>query len=86
MGPQHCEANLSTGIKRKTESGQPVDLSESNGASITNGREEKKERKGKNISPRRRKQGKWNRGTWKNEHGGRRPSGKRGGSWKAVYE
>jgi hypothetical protein len=43
--------------------------------SITNGRKDKKERKGKNISPGRRKQGKWNHMTWKNEHRGRGPSG-----------
>jgi hypothetical protein len=47
--------------------------------SITNVRKYKKERKGKNISPGRRKQGKWNHMTWKNEHGGRGPSGGQGG-------
>jgi hypothetical protein len=70
---------------KKTASGQPTDLSESNGTSITNGRKDKKERKDKNTSPGRRKRGKWNHMTWKNEHGGKGPSGRQRGSWKAAY-
>jgi hypothetical protein len=47
-------------------------------ASITNELKEKEERKYKNISPERRKRGKWDHRTWKNENGGRGPSGGHG--------